>query len=152
SMVVKGGISLVTFNVTVTDPYGRYVTGLSKEHFEVYDDKVPQTIEYFTDDDAPISVGILFDISGSMKGRLGRSFDALRKFCDTSHQLDEYFLVTFNNTAKLVQDFTSDSRNVFGTLSLVEPRGQTALYDAAYIGTEKVRTGKYSRKALILIS
>lgn len=150
--VIKENTNIVTFNVTVTDPYGRYVTGLSKEHFEIYDDKVPQKIEYFNDDDAPISVGILFDVSGSMKGRLNRSFDALRKFCDTSHQLDEYFLVTFNNTAKLVQDFTSDSRNVFGTLSLVDPRGQTALYDAAYIGTEKVRTGKFSRKALLLIS
>ncbi|KAF0249588.1 MAG: uncharacterized protein FD167_1013, partial [bacterium] len=109
---IKLNTNLVTFNITVTDPYGRYVTGLSKEHFEVYDDKIPQKIEHFTDEDAPTSVGIIFDISGSMKGRLARSFEALNKFCDTSHQLDEYFLVTFNNNAKLAQDFTSDSRNV----------------------------------------
>ncbi len=149
---IKLNTNLVTFSITVTDPYGRYVTGLSKEHFEVYDDKIPQKIEHFTDEDAPTSVGIIFDISGSMKGRLSRSFEALNKFCDTSHQLDEYFLVTFNNTAKLAHDFTSDSRNVMGSLSLVDPKGQTALYDATYIGVEKVRTGHHSRKALLLIS
>jgi len=149
---IKLGTNLVTFNITVTDPYGRYVTGLAKEHFEVYDDKVPQKIEFFNDDDAPTSVGILFDVSGSMKGRLSRSFEALNKFCDTSHQLDEYFLVTFNNNAKLAHDFTTDSRNVMGSLSLVDPKGQTALYDAAYIGVEKVRTGRHNRKALLLIS
>jgi Ca-activated chloride channel family protein len=144
--------NVVTFNVTVTDPYGRYVTGLAKEHFEVFDDKVPQKIEYFNDEDAPTSVGIIFDVSGSMKGRLSRSFEALNKFCDTSHQLDEYFLVTFNNNAKLAHDFTGDSRNIMGSLSLVDPKGQTALYDAAYIGVEKVRTGRHTRKALLLIS
>ena len=150
--VIKTSTKLVTFSVTVTDPYGRYVTGLAKEHFEIYDDKVPQKIEFFNDEDAPMSVGIIFDISGSMKGRLVRSFEALNRFCDASHQLDEYFLVTFNNNAKLLHDFTTDSRNVMGSLSLVEPKGQTALYDATYIGVEKVRTGRYSRKALLLIS
>ncbi|MBI4851947.1 MAG: VWA domain-containing protein [Acidobacteria bacterium] len=148
----KLNTNLVTFNITVTDPYGRYVTGLSKDHFEVFDDKVPQKIEFFNDDDAPTSVGIIFDVSGSMKGRLTRSFEALNKFCDTSHQLDEYFLVTFNNNAKLAHDFTGDSRNIMGSLSLVDPKGQTALYDAAYIGVEKVRTGRHTRKALLLIS
>jgi Ca-activated chloride channel homolog len=150
--VIKTGTNLVTLNISVTDPYGRYVTGLSKEHFQLFDDKVPQNIEFFSDEDVPITIGIVFDISGSMKGRIARSHDALRRFCDTGHEQDEYFLVTFNNGAKLLQDFTLDSRVVTGCLSLVEPKGQTALYDAAYIGVEKVRQGRYPRKAILLIS
>lgn len=150
--IIKAGTNLVTLNVTVTDSYGRYVTGLNKEHFEIYDDKVPQKIDFFADDDTPVSMGILFDISGSMKGRISRSHDALRRFCDTGHDLDEYFLVTFNNGARLTHDFTLDSSKITGSLALVEPKGQTALYDAAYIGVEKVRQGRYSRKAILLIS
>lgn len=151
-LVIKLSTNIVSFNVTVTDPYGRYVTGLSKEHFEVYDNKVPQKIDYFTNKDVPLSVGIIFDISSSMKGKLKGSFNALHKFCENSHLLDEYFLVTFENTAKLSQDFTSDPSNIINSLALVETKGQTALYDATYIGVEKIRTSKHSRKALLLIS
>ncbi|MEW6731433.1 MAG: VWA domain-containing protein [Acidobacteriota bacterium] len=150
--IIKSGTNLVTLNITVTDPYGRYVTGLGREHFEVFDEKVPQKIEYFSDDDAPLTVGIIFDISGSMKGRIDRSHAALRRFCDAGHDRDEYFLVTFNNGAKLTQDFTGDSRVVTNCLTLIEPKGQTALYDAAYIGVEKVRHGRHPRKALLVIS
>ena len=150
--VIKAGTNLVTLNVTVTDPYGRYVTGLTKDHFEIYDEKVPQKIQFFTDEDAPISVGIIFDISGSMKGRIDRSQDALRRFCALGHDRDEYFLVTFNSGAKLTQDFTGDSRVVTSCLMTLEPKGQTALYDAAYIGVEKVRQGRHPRKTLLLIS
>jgi Ca-activated chloride channel homolog len=150
--VIKTSTNLVTLNITVTDPYGRYVTGLGKEHFEVFDDKVPQRIEFFNDADAPVSIGLIFDVSGSMKGRISRSYDALQRFCNTGHQEDEYFLVTFNNGAKLTRDFTRDSRDITNSLMLVEPKGETALYDAAYIGIEKVRDGKHPRKAILLIS
>lgn len=150
--VIKTGTNLVTLSITVTDPYGRYVTGLSKEHFQLFDDKVPQKIDFFNDDDSPISIGIVFDTSGSMKGRIARSFDALRRFCDAGHDRDEYFLVTFNNGARLAQDFTGDSRALTNTLMMVEPKGQTALYDAAYIGIEKVRAGQHNRRAILLIS
>lgn len=150
--VIKTGTNLVTLNITVTDPYGRYVTGLSKEHFEVFDDKVPQKIQFFSDEDSPISVGLVFDVSGSMKGRLDRSQVALRRFCDSGHDNDEYFLVTFNSGARLSQDFTGDSRIVTNSLMLIEPKGQTALYDASYIAVEKVRQGRHARKAILIIS
>jgi Ca-activated chloride channel homolog len=150
--VIKSGTNLVTLSVTVTDPYGRYVTGLSREHFELFDDKVPQKIQFFSDHDAPISVGIIFDISGSMKGRIDRSQDALRRFCSLGHDRDEYFLVTFNSGAKLTQDFTPDSRVITSCLMMVDPKGQTALYDAAYVGVEKVRQGRHARKTLLIIS
>lgn len=150
--VIKTGTNLVTLNVTVTDQYGRYVTGLSKQHFEIYDDKVPQKIEFFSSDDAPMSMGIIFDVSGSMKGRIDRSHAALKRFFDVGHDRDEYFLVSFNTGAKLVQDFTGDPSKIANSLLAIEPKGQTALYDAAYIGVEKVRRGRHSRKAILLIS
>lgn len=150
--VIKAGTNLVTLNVTVTDQYGRYVTGLSKQHFELYDDKVPQKIEFFSSDDAPVSMGIIFDVSGSMKGRIDRSHAALKRFFDVGHDRDEYFLVSFNTGARLVQDFTGDPGKIANSLLVMEPKGQTALYDAAYIGVEKVRRGRHSRKAILLIS
>lgn len=151
-LIIKLNTNIVSFNVTVMDPYGRYITGLSKEHFEVYDDKVVQKIDFFSDKDAPLSIGIIFDISASMKGKLNKAFEALHNFCKNSHLLDEYFLVTFNHKAELSQDFTTDSANLINSLKLAEVKGQTALYDATYIGVEKIHKSKYSRKALLLIS
>ncbi|MCS6886468.1 MAG: VWA domain-containing protein [Acidobacteriota bacterium] len=150
--VIRTGTNLVTLNVTVTDQYGRYVTGLSKQHFEVYDDKVPQKIEFFSSADAPVSMGIIFDVSGSMKGRIDRSHVALKRFFEVGHEKDEYFLVCFSSTAKLTQDFTNDSAKIANSLMMIEPKGQTALYDAVYIGVEKVRRGRHPRKAILIIS
>jgi VWFA-related protein len=83
---------LITFNVTVTDIYGRFVSGLSKTAFSVVDEKAPQEITFFSDEDAPVSVGILFDVSGSMSGdKVRRARDALAHFIQTSHDRDEYF-------------------------------------------------------------
>ena len=88
---------LITLTVTVTDTYGRYVSGLSKNAFAVLDDKKPQDITFFSDDDAPVSVGVIFDVSGSMSGdKIKRARDALSNFIQTSHNSDEYFLIAFN--------------------------------------------------------
>ncbi|MBX7220904.1 MAG: VWA domain-containing protein [Blastocatellia bacterium] len=150
--VVRVNTSLVTMTVTVTDGAGRFVTGLEKEHFEVYDEKVLQKITNFSDDDAPISVGVIFDLSGSMRGRIARSQEALRRFLDTCHEEDEFFLVGFNSTAKLLSDFTPNGERLASLLMMAETKGQTALFDAAYIGVEKVRQGRHTRRALVLIS
>ena len=144
--------SVVNVIVSVTDPYGRFVTGLTRDHFEVFDDKVKQQIAHFTDDDAPVSLGIVYDVSGSMKERIGRSIRALRRFIETSHDDDDFFLIGFNDRAKLVQDYTTSGDNILGHLMFVQPKGSTALYDAAYIAVEKVQQGRHSKKALLLIS
>jgi Ca-activated chloride channel family protein len=146
------GADIVNVTISVTDPYGRFVTGLGKDHFEVFDDKVKQQIAHFTDDDAPVSLGIVYDVSGSMKDRINRSVRALRRFIDTSHNDDDFFLIGFNDHAKLVQDFTTSGDNIVGHLMFVNPRGSTALYDAAYIAVEKVQQGRHSKKALLIIS
>ncbi len=143
---------VVTLSVTVSDPYGRFVTGLDKTHFEVYEDKVKQKIEFFNDDDAPITLGIVYDVSGSMASKVSRSLHALRRFVETSHDDDEYFLVGFNHRAQLLRDFTTSGESVINSLTLVQTDGRTALYDAAYIGIEKARTGRHNKKALLIVS
>ena len=149
---VRIGTSIVNVIVSVTDPYGRFVTGLGRDHFEVFDDKVKQQISHFTDDDAPVSLGIVYDVSGSMKERVGRSIRALRRFIETSHADDDFFLIGFNDRAKLVQDFTTSGDNILGHLMFANPHGSTALYDAAYLAVEKVQQGRQSKKALLIIS
>jgi Ca-activated chloride channel homolog len=146
------GTAIVNVTVSVTDPYGRFVTGLGKDHFELFDDKVKQQIEHFTDDDAPVSLGIVYDVSGSMKERVGRSIRALRRFIETSHADDDFFLIGFNDRAKLVQDFTTSGDNILGHLMFANPHGSTALYDAAYLAVEKVSQGRQTKKALLIIS
>ncbi|HVG22272.1 MAG TPA: VWA domain-containing protein [Blastocatellia bacterium] len=146
------GTGVVNVIVSVTDPYGRFVTGLGKDHFDVFDDKVKQQIAHFTDEDAPVSLGIVYDVSGSMKERIARSVKALRRFIETSHDDDDFFLIGFNDRAKLVQDFTPSGDQVLGHLMFVQPKGSTALYDAAYLAVEKVQQGRHSKKALLIIS
>ena len=144
---------LITLTVTVTDTYGRYVSGLNKNAFAILEEKRPQEITYFSDDDAPVSVGILFDVSGSMSGdKVKRARDALAKFIQTSHNSDEYFLIGFNSRAQLLIDKTRDGNAVLDKLTFVQTRGNTALYDACYLGVEKVQRGTHSKKALLLIS
>jgi Ca-activated chloride channel family protein len=146
------GTDIVNVTISVTDPYGRFVTGLGKGRFEVYDNKVKQEILHFTDEDAPVSLGIVYDVSGSMRERINRSIRALRRFIETSHNDDDFFLIAFNDRAKLIQDFTTSGESVLGHLMFANPHGSTALYDAAYIGVEKVQQGRYSKRALLIIS
>ena len=144
---------LITFTVTVTDTYGRYVSGLGKNAFTVLDEKKPQEITFFSDDDAPVSVGVIFDVSGSMSGdKIKRARDALSKFIQTSHNSDEYFLIAFNSRAQLLLDKTRDGNAVLDKLTFVQTRNNTALYDACYLGVEKVQRGAHPKRALLLIS
>lgn len=144
---------LVTFTVSVVDSNGRHVTGLESKDFKVFDNNLPQEIAFFSDADEPLSVGIIFDVSGSMSGqKIQRAREALSKFIETSHPRDEYFLVGVSSKAELLMDRTRDSGALLDKLSFVEAKGQTALYDAAYLGLEKVMRGIHPKRALIIIS
>ncbi|MFL6284651.1 MAG: VWA domain-containing protein [Pyrinomonadaceae bacterium] len=144
---------LVTLTVTVTDTYGRFVTGLGKNAFSIVDDKTPQEITFFSDEDAPVSLGVVFDVSGSMSGdKISKAREALSKFIDTSHSRDEYFLIGFNNRAQLLLDRTRDSDSLLEKLTFVQTKGQTALYDATYLGVERVARGTHPKRAILLIS
>lgn len=144
---------LISFNVTVTDIHGRYISGLNKNAFTVIDNKIPQEITFFSDDDVPVSLGIVFDFSGSMSGdKIERSREALSRFLETSHERDEYFLIGFNTRPQLLLDKTRDGKAVLDRLTFAHPHGQTAFYDACYLGVEKVTHGTHPKRAILIIS
>ena len=149
---IKLDTKLVSVTVTVSDRYGRFVSGLSKDDFEIFDDNVKQDIEIFGDEDAPVSMGIVYDVSGSMSDLTSQSFAALKKFFDTSHKDDEFFVIAFNRKPHLVQDFTNSPSDILGKVVFIKAKGSTALYDAAYLAIEKARQGRHPKKALLIIS
>lgn len=148
------GVETVFVKVSVTDPLNRYVTGLEQEHFQVFEDKVEQTVAHFTQQSAPISVGILFDVSGSMKdnNNINAARNAIVRFLQAGNPEDEFFLVTFNQKTTLVTNFTHESSSIQNEISFRQPGGRTALYDAVYMGLDQIRGGKNEKKALILIT
>src|SRR3972149_10930170 len=101
TQTLKIDADLVQVTVTVTDPQNRYVTGLEKEHFQVWEDKVEQTIEYFSAEDVPLSLGIVFDVSGSMKDKISEARDAAVTFLKNGNPDDEHFLGSFSNRAEI---------------------------------------------------
>ncbi|MFN2501239.1 MAG: VWA domain-containing protein [Pyrinomonadaceae bacterium] len=144
---------LVTLTATVTDGFGRYVSGLNKNAFTITDGNQEQEITFFSDSDAPVSIGILFDVSGSMSSeKIRKARKALERFVTTSHPNDEYFLIAFNNRAQLLMDRTRDGEALLRKLTLVQPKNNTALYDAVYLGVERVTRGAHQKKALLVIS
>jgi Ca-activated chloride channel family protein len=143
---------IVNLTVTVSDRSGRYVTGLQSSHFEVFDDKIKQSIAFFSDADAPSSIGIVYDVSGSMRGAARRAFHALDRFLDHCHREDDLFVVGFNRKPHLACDFTGRPPSVSNSLLLLEPDGKTAFFDAVYFALQKIQEGKHSKRALVLIS
>jgi len=150
---VKLATELVSVRVTVTDQGGRAIEGLSKDDFKIYEDKVEQPVSFFSDEDTPASIGIVFDTSNSMSGgKIMRAREALARFIQTSHEQDEYFLISFNSSAQLLLDGARDGQAVLNRFNNVYPKGETALYDAVYLGIEKASQGIYPKRAIILIS
>jgi VWFA-related protein len=144
--------NLVLIPVTVTDPLNRFVTGLEKENFRIFENNKEQAISQFSSEDAPLSVGVIFDCSGSMGQKLQKSRQAVAQFFKTANPEDEFFLVTFASEAKLVQPFTSNLEEIQNRLAFTQSRGQTALLDAVYMGLHEMRKARNPRKALLLIT
>ena len=152
NQTLKVDVELVTLNASVTDSQSRYVTGLGQEHFHIWEDKVEQKIEYLSSEDVPLSVGIIFDVSGSMNDKLSKARDAAVTFLKLGNLDDEYFLIEFSDRPKVVQDFTTDISNLQSRLVFTPAKGMTSLYDAVYLGLEKLKEGTNPRKALLLIT
>jgi Ca-activated chloride channel family protein len=145
-------VNLVQVPVTVTDPMNRIVTGLERENFAVSDNNVPQTIRYFSIEDAPITIGVVFDLSGSMASKFVRARRALTEFLRTSNPLDEFFVVGFNDRPSVIVDYTSDVDDVEARMVMLKPENRTALIDAVYLGVDHLRQARYDRKALLILS
>jgi Ca-activated chloride channel family protein len=145
-------VDLVLLNATVTDSRNRHVTGLTKESFQVWEDKIEQEIQYFSSENVPLSVGIIFDTSGSMQNKLTDARTAANTFLKMGEKEDEYFLVEFSDSPHLVTDLTTDITKLQNRLLLTRAKGMTSLYDAMYLGLERVGHGSNARKALLLIT
>jgi Ca-activated chloride channel family protein len=145
-------VNMVVVNVTVTDPYDRIVTGLEQNNFQVFDDKVEQRIEAFSTEDAPISVGLIFDSSGSMGDKIQKSKEAAMRFFKTSNPEDEFMLVNFSDRPNLISGFTSKFENIQDRLLFVKAGGRTALLDAIYLGLSEMKKATTNRRALLVIS
>jgi Ca-activated chloride channel homolog len=149
---MKVDVGLVLVPVTITDPMNRLVTGLDKENFEVYEDKEAQEIRNFSSEDAPVSLGVIFDMSGSMATKIERAREAVIEFFKTANPQDEFFMIAFADRPEEVSDFTSSVEDIQGKLVYTVPKGRTALLDAIYLGVSKMRQAKYQKKALLIIS
>ncbi len=148
---IRERTELVSLTVSITDRNGRAIEGLTASDIEIYEDKVRQKIEHYSMDDAPVSVGVIFDLSGSMQQKLDAARRSLKSFVETSHIEDDFFLLGFNQRARLLAE-SCDSENLESRLNLINAQGNTALYDAIYLGMEKIAQGRHRRRALLVIS
>lgn len=144
--------TLVLIPVTVTDPLGRLVTGLAKENFTLFEDNHPQEIVSLSNEDMPVSVGLVFDCSASMGEKLEQARDAVAQFLKEANPQDEFFLVEFNNVASLVQPFTTNSEVIQNRLLFARPEGRTALLDAVYLALQESKKARHARQALLILS
>ena len=150
--VIKSDIDLTLVNVTVTDPLDRLVTGLEKEHFRVYEDGIEQEVVTMSSEDVPVSIGLVFDMSGSMSDKVEKAREAAVEFMRTANPRDQFFLVSFNDRAELTSGFTSSVDELQSRMMFTSSRGRTALLDAVYLGLSQMRGAHNSKRALLIIS
>jgi Ca-activated chloride channel homolog len=149
---IRVNVNLVLVPVTVTDPLNRLVPGLDKENFALYENNSAQRIKTFSCEDAPVSIGVIFDMSGSMANKIVRARDSILQFLKTSNPQDEFFVIIFNDRPELLQDFTSSVDDIEARLATIRAGHRTALMDAVYFGLNKMKQAKYERKALLIVS
>ena len=149
---IRVDTTLVQINVTVTDPLNRFVTGLEKEHFRLFEDKIEQKILDFSSEDAPLSIGLVFDTSGSMGPKLQKSRQAAVQFFKTANPEDEFFLIEFNDRPELVVPFTPDTEEIQTRLQFAQSKGKTALLDGVYMAMNQMKKARNPRKAILIIS
>ena len=145
-------VDLVLVPVTVTDDANRIVTGLDRTNFELFEGDQGQPIQSFSSEDAPISLGVIFDESGSMSDKIEKSRDAVVEFFRTANPQDEFFMITFSDNPQLLTGFTSSVEEIQNKLIYTIPKGRTALLDAIYLGLDKMRDARNVKKALLIIS
>jgi Ca-activated chloride channel homolog len=148
----RADTTLVLVPVSVTDPSNRYVLGLEKQDFHLFEDDVPQTITFFSSEDAPLSIGLLVDTSGSMGAKLDTSRRAVVEFLKTLNASDEAFLVEFSDQAELAVSLTNDAAAIESKLTSINSGGLTAMLDAVHVGLQEMKRAKNPRKALLMIS
>jgi Ca-activated chloride channel homolog len=149
---IKVDVEMTLVNLTVADPLDRLVTGLEREHFRVYEDGIEQEVLTLSSEDVPVSIGLVFDMSGSMSDKVEKAREAAVQFMRTANPLDQFFLVSFNDRAELTSGFTSSVDELQNRMMFTASRGRTALLDAIYLGLSQMRGAHNGKRALLIIS
>jgi len=150
--LLRMNVDLVLVPVTVTDPMNRLVTGLEREDFQIYENNKREKISSFANEDAPVSIGIIFDLSGSMTSKLMRARSSILQFIKTANPEDEFFVIGFNDRPEMIEDFTNSVEDIQARLATVHSGHRTALLDAIYFGVAKMSEARHQRKALLVVS
>jgi len=149
---IRMTVDMVLVPVTVTDPMNRLVTGLEKEDFQVFENGGQQKIATFASEDAPVSIGIVFDLSGSMSSKLIRARESILQFIKTANPQDEFFVIGFNDRPELIEDFTNSVEDIQARLATVRSGHRTALLDAIYYAVGKMKDARHERRAILVVS
>lgn len=152
SGAIRINVNLVLVPVAVTDPYQRPVRGLDKSAFHIFEDGVEREISQFFSDESPISVGIVFDASGSMTRKMDESRKAVVEFLKMSMPGDEFFLLKFSDQPENICNFTTNVELIEDSMETIHPSGWTSLYDAIYLGLHDIKRAKHDRKVLLVLS
>jgi Ca-activated chloride channel homolog len=150
--VVRVDSLLVSIPARITTIAGAQVTTLRKENFRLFEDGVEQTIVHFGMDDAPVSIGLLFDTSGSMGNKMWKASDAVKAFCKTANPADEFFLIKFNQRVKLAVPFTPNPDQLYREIAGTSPFGQTSLLDAIHMAMKQMKKARNPQKAIVIVS
>ncbi|MGA8041533.1 MAG: VWA domain-containing protein [Terracidiphilus sp.] len=150
--LLRMDVDMVLVPITVTDPMNRLVTGLEQDDFKVYENGSEQKIRSYASEDAPVSIGIIFDLSGSMSSKLMRARASILQFIKTANPEDEFFVVGFNDRPELIEDFTNSVDDIQSRLATVHSGHRTALLDAIYYSLMKMKDAKHERRALLVVS
>jgi Ca-activated chloride channel family protein len=152
SKPLRVDVNLVLVPVSVTDTMNRPVLGLEKQHFQLYEGSEQQEILLFSTEDAPISVGLLLDLSGSMANKYVTERAAVEEFFNNANSQDDYFVVTFSDRPHVVANSTQSIEDIQQKLAATTPSGNTSLLDAVYLAVARMRKARYQRRVLFLIS
>ena len=149
---IRTDVKMVMIPANVTDRYDRPILDLRKEDFRLFEGEKEQKIESFAIDEAPVSVGLVFDSSGSMKNKIDKSLAAVQQFLKTSMPGDEFFMVQFSDVPKLLTPLTREPEEIIANMNSIRPEGWTAMFDAIYLAVNQMRSAKNARRALLVLS
>jgi Ca-activated chloride channel family protein len=149
---IRLDVNLVLIPVLVTDLYDRPIRGLGKENFRLFEGAAEQTITQFFSDDAPVSVGLVFDSSNSMMNKIEQTRKAAAAFLHMSTPGDEFFLVKFSDRPEPVCDFTQDPAEIEQGVQSIQPAGWTSMFDAIYLAIHQMKHARHGRKVLLVLS
>lgn len=145
-------VNLVLVPVTVVDSFNRPVTDLPQQNFSLFEGGVPQKIQFFSREDAPISVALVLDFSGSMYNKIEYEREAVEQFFENANPDDDYTVITVSDRPNLVAESSRSSDSILSKLATIVPHGMTSLYDSIYLGVAKLRLARYKRRAMIIVS